>query len=244
MSLSHQSRATIFLMAEPIILHAACWPFERMPGAAVEVLTPDFLGKIEAIDRVSEVNPAVFNHNIETVPRLYRVARGRAEYTRSLALLSRVKQRAPHIVTKAGLMLGIGETIDELFDVLADLRVDFDIHRLELAVFILRNLNIHAVAQLQLLRLHGLVCYLDREDSGILSFHVERLGFQYPNNTLEGLGGRRAIGITIAFFAASGDSRNVLAAGRVCAWRVRPWWRLAGNRLPNLGNQRHSHREK
>ncbi len=95
---------------------------ERMPAAAVEVLTPDFLGNIEAIDRVSEVNPEVFNHNIETVPRLYRVARGRAEYSRSLALLSRVKQRAPHIVTKAGLMLGIGETIDELFDVLADLR--------------------------------------------------------------------------------------------------------------------------
>jgi lipoic acid synthetase len=95
---------------------------ERMPAAAVEVLTPDFLGNVEAIDRVTEVNPEVFNHNIETVPRLYRVARGRAEYSRSLALLSRVKLRAPHIVTKAGLMLGIGETIDELFDVLADLR--------------------------------------------------------------------------------------------------------------------------
>jgi lipoic acid synthetase len=95
---------------------------ERLPQAAVEVLTPDFLGKPEAIDRVIEANPAVFNHNIETVPRLYRVARGRAEYQRSLDLLERIKQRAPHIVSKAGLMLGIGETIDELFDVLADLR--------------------------------------------------------------------------------------------------------------------------
>lgn len=95
---------------------------ERLPNAAVEVLTPDFLGDPAAIDRVTEVNPAVFNHNIETVPRLYRVARGRAEYARSLELLDRVKKRAPHIVTKAGLMLGIGETIDELFDVLADLR--------------------------------------------------------------------------------------------------------------------------
>jgi lipoic acid synthetase len=95
---------------------------ERLPNATVEVLTPDFLGNSAAIDRVTEVNPAVFNHNIETVPRLYRVARGRAEYFRSLELLDRVKQRAPHIVTKAGLMLGIGETIDELFDVLADLR--------------------------------------------------------------------------------------------------------------------------
>jgi lipoic acid synthetase len=93
-----------------------------MPGAAIEVLTPDFLGNRHAIDRVTDANPAVFNHNIETVPRLYRVARGRAEYSRSLELLDRVKQRAPHIVTKAGLMLGIGETIDEVLDVLADLR--------------------------------------------------------------------------------------------------------------------------
>jgi lipoic acid synthetase len=95
---------------------------ERLPSALVEVLTPDFLGNPAAIDRVVEVNPAVFNHNIETVPRLYRVARGRAEYSRSLELLDRVKRRAPHIVTKAGLMLGIGETNDELLDVLADLR--------------------------------------------------------------------------------------------------------------------------
>lgn len=94
----------------------------RLPGAAVEVLTPDFLGDPAAIDRVIEAGPEVFNHNIETVPRLYRVARGRAEYGRSLRLLDRVKQRAPQVVTKAGLMLGVGETVDELLDVLADLR--------------------------------------------------------------------------------------------------------------------------
>ena len=90
--------------------------------AAVEVLTPDFGGNSEAIDRVIEAAPEVFNHNLETVPRLYRVVRGRAEYRRSLDLLERVKRRAPQLVTKAGLMLGIGETIDELFDVLSDLR--------------------------------------------------------------------------------------------------------------------------
>jgi lipoic acid synthetase len=94
----------------------------RLPNAAVEVLTPDFLGDLTAIDRVTDANPDVFNHNVETVPRLYRVARGRAEYGRSLGLLDRVKRRAPRVVTKAGLMLGIGETVDELFDVLADLR--------------------------------------------------------------------------------------------------------------------------
>jgi lipoic acid synthetase len=94
----------------------------RLPGAAVEVLTPDFLGDTAAIDCVTDVSPDVFNHNLETVPRLYRVARGRAEYQRSLDLLHRVKCRAPHIVTKAGLMLGIGESVDELFEVFADLR--------------------------------------------------------------------------------------------------------------------------
>jgi lipoic acid synthetase len=94
----------------------------RLPGAAVEVLTPDFLGDTAAIDAVTDAGPEVFNHNLETVPRLHRVVRGRALYPRSLALLERVKARAPHVITKAGLMLGIGETIDELFDVLADLR--------------------------------------------------------------------------------------------------------------------------
>ena len=91
-------------------------------GSAVEVLTPDFQGNTAAIDRVIEAMPEVFNHNLETVPRLYRKVRGRAEYRRSLDLLDRVKKTAPKLVTKAGLMLGIGETIDELFDVLADLR--------------------------------------------------------------------------------------------------------------------------
>jgi lipoic acid synthetase len=94
----------------------------RMPGVAVEVLTPDFLGDPIAIDAVTDASPEVFNHNLETVPRLHRVVRGRALYARSLGLLERVKCRAPHLVTKAGLMLGVGETIDELFDVLADLR--------------------------------------------------------------------------------------------------------------------------
>jgi lipoic acid synthetase len=94
----------------------------KRTGAAVEVLTPDFLGNTAAIDRVIEAQPEVFNHNLETVPRLYRVVRGRAEYRRSLDLLERVKTRSPNLVTKAGLMLGIGETISELFDVLADLR--------------------------------------------------------------------------------------------------------------------------
>ncbi|MGL4419673.1 MAG: lipoyl synthase [Gemmataceae bacterium] len=91
-------------------------------GAAVEVLTPDFLGDIAAIDVVMDAGPVVFNHNLETVPRLYRKVRGRADYRRSLDLLQHVKQRDPNMVTKTGLMLGLGETTEELFDVFADVR--------------------------------------------------------------------------------------------------------------------------
>jgi lipoyl synthase len=91
-------------------------------GAAVEVLTPDFLGDNAAIDRVIAAAPDVYNHNLETVPRLYRKVRGRAAYQRSLDLLARVRARAPKMVTKSGLMLGLGETLGELFDVFADLR--------------------------------------------------------------------------------------------------------------------------
>jgi lipoic acid synthetase len=91
-------------------------------GAAVEVLTPDFLGDRAAIDRVLDADPEVFNHNTETVPRFYKKVRGRADYQRSLDLLAYVKQRAPQRTTKSGLMLGLGETREELLDTLADLR--------------------------------------------------------------------------------------------------------------------------
>jgi lipoic acid synthetase len=92
-------------------------------GAAIEVLTPDFLGKPGAVERVAASRPEVFNHNTETVPRLYRQVRGRkSDYRWTLALLRRVKQLQPQIKTKSGLMLGLGETRDELLDTLADLR--------------------------------------------------------------------------------------------------------------------------
>ena len=96
-------------------------------GAAVEVLTPDFLGDRRAIGRVLQAQPEVYNHNMETVPRLYKKTRGRADYQRSLDLLAFIKRRAPQTVTKSGLMLGLGETTEELLEVLADLRaVDCD----------------------------------------------------------------------------------------------------------------------
>ncbi len=96
--------------------------------ASVEVLTPDFLNNPEALMRVVEAKPEVFNHNTETVPRLYRRVRGpKSDYKWTLEMLRLVKQADPEIRTKSGLMLGLGETRDELLDVLADLRgIDCD----------------------------------------------------------------------------------------------------------------------
>ena len=91
-------------------------------GAAVEVLTSDFLGNRAAISRVIESRPDVFNHNTETVPRLYHKVRRNAIYQRTLDLLAQVKEEAPEIPTKSGLMLGLGETIEEVMEVAADLR--------------------------------------------------------------------------------------------------------------------------
>ncbi|HQU47126.1 MAG TPA: lipoyl synthase [Pirellulales bacterium] len=92
-------------------------------GAAVEVLTPDFLGKLGAVERVVASLPEVFNHNTETVPRLYRRVRGpKSDYRWTLELLRRVKRIAPRIETKSGLMLGLGESREEILDALADLR--------------------------------------------------------------------------------------------------------------------------
>jgi lipoic acid synthetase len=91
--------------------------------ASVEVLTPDFIGHPEALERVIDAAPDVFNHNTETVPRLYRRVRGpKSDYRWTLELLQRVQRQNPQVRTKSGLMLGLGETRQELFDVLADLR--------------------------------------------------------------------------------------------------------------------------
>src|SRR5947207_5979680 len=92
-------------------------------GAAVEVLTPDFLGDTRAIDRVLEARPEVYNHNTETVPRLYKKVRGRADYQRSLDLLAHVKARSPEAVTKSSLMMDLGKTAEEPLGLLDILRV-------------------------------------------------------------------------------------------------------------------------
>ncbi len=96
--------------------------------ATVEVLTPDFVAHRQGLDRVIQARPDVFNHNMETVPRLYRRVRGpKSDYRWTLELLAHIKRQAPSIKTKSGLMLGLGETRDELLACLADLRsVDCD----------------------------------------------------------------------------------------------------------------------
>ena len=92
------------------------------PRATLEVLTPDFRGDETCIDRVTDAAPDVYNHNLETVPRLYPSVRIGARYPRSLALLARIKLRRPELLTKSGVMLGLGETRAELVEVLRDLR--------------------------------------------------------------------------------------------------------------------------
>jgi lipoic acid synthetase len=92
------------------------------PKGLIEVLTPDFQGKGEAIDTVTDARPDVYNHNLETIPRLYRGVRPQADYQRSLDLLKRVKARDPSIYTKSGIMVGLGETDDEVRALMEDLR--------------------------------------------------------------------------------------------------------------------------
>lgn len=100
---------------------------EYIPDVAVEVLTPDFQGREDCVATVLAANPVVFNHNIETVPRLYRRVRPGSKYDRSLKVLETAKRLRPDIPTKSGIMLGLGETREEIFEVLRDMRaIDVD----------------------------------------------------------------------------------------------------------------------
>ncbi|HZQ60724.1 MAG TPA: lipoyl synthase [Casimicrobiaceae bacterium] len=96
---------------------------EISPGTRIEVLVPDFRGRLErALAILGAAPPDVMNHNLETVPRLYREARPGSDYTHSLTLLSEFKRRFPGVPTKSGLMLGLGETDDEIIAVMRDMR--------------------------------------------------------------------------------------------------------------------------
>jgi lipoic acid synthetase len=87
----------------------------------VEVLTPDFAGDLESVDTVASAGPDVFGHNVETVERLYTVVRDKASYTRSLTILQHVRRRFPDVIVKSGLMLGLGETGEEVKSTIRDL---------------------------------------------------------------------------------------------------------------------------
>ena len=106
-----------FIFAETIRLTRA-----RVPGCRIEVLIPDFKGSESSLRTVLDAGPDVLNHNIETVPRLYRMARSGGRYPRSLELLDRSRRYRPQIATKTGIMVGLGEETDEIIGVLDDLR--------------------------------------------------------------------------------------------------------------------------
>ena len=98
------------------------------PNTSIEILTPDFLRKDGALEKVIDAKPDVFNHNLETVPRLYTSVRPGARYFHSLNLLSKVKDIDPKIFTKSGIMVGLGEDKSEVFQVMDDMRsanIDF-----------------------------------------------------------------------------------------------------------------------
>jgi lipoic acid synthetase len=95
---------------------------ERLPACRIEVLIPDFQGDEAALHTVLDARPDILNHNTETVPRLYRMARSGGRYARTLELIARARQYAPDIATKSGVMVGLGEERDELIDTFADLR--------------------------------------------------------------------------------------------------------------------------
>jgi lipoic acid synthetase len=138
------------------------------PGITVEILTPDFRGRVEtALELLSVQPPDVFNHNIETVPRLYREVRPGADYAHSLELLARFKERHPGVATKSGLMLGVGETREEIEATLAELRA--------------HNVDMVTIGQYLQPSLHHLhVCrYVTPAEFDDLRGVGERLGFRH-----------------------------------------------------------------
>lgn len=101
---------------------------QALPASRVEVLTPDFNGDLSAVARVLDAGPHVFNHNMETVERLYARVRPQANYGQSLRVLDFARRHAPQVLTKSGLMAGLGESHDEVLRLLADLRAHAGCH--------------------------------------------------------------------------------------------------------------------
>ncbi len=116
----------------------------KCPDTTIEILTPDFLRKEDALEIVIKARPDVFNHNLETVPGLYTKVRPGAKYFHSLRLLQKVKEQDPTIFTKSGIMVGLGETRDEVLQVMDDMR-SADIDFLTIGQYLQPTLKHHAV---------------------------------------------------------------------------------------------------
>lgn len=140
---------------------------ERVPGCGVEVLVPDFQGSREAMDIVIEARPDVLNHNTETVPRLYKQVRLGARFERSLEMLAYAKQKSPATPTKSGLMLGLGETLAEVRETMAELR------RHQVDIVTLGQYLRPSVKHLPIVR------YVPVEEFAALKAYGVELGFQH-----------------------------------------------------------------
>jgi len=133
MGLSHAVLTSVNRDEQPdggawVFAESLYWIRQLQPGCTVEVLIPDFRGDWNALQAVMDARPEILNHNTETVPRLYRTVRPQAKYLRSMELLQRAKRMDGEALTKSGIMLGLGETWDEILQVMDDLRAhDVDI---------------------------------------------------------------------------------------------------------------------
>ena len=117
------------------------------PNTSIEILTPDFLKKDGALEKVINAKPDVFNHNLETVPRLYPSVRPGARYFHSLSLLAKVKEVDPNIFTKSGIMVGLGESQNEIYQVMDDMR-SADIDFLTIGQYLQPTIKHHKVEKL------------------------------------------------------------------------------------------------
>ncbi len=138
------------------------------PETRIEVLVPDFRGRMEvALALINDAPPDVFNHNLETVPRIYRAVRPGSDYQHSLTLLRRFKEMHPDIITKSGIMLGLGEELPEIFAVMHDLRTH-DVDMLTVGQY-LQPSKFH----------HPVVRYVTPEEFREIELQGYRLGFQH-----------------------------------------------------------------
>jgi lipoyl synthase len=166
----------------------------RSPGTTVEVLTPDFAGNLDAVTTVVEADPDIYNHNTETVPRLYPSIRPKAVYANSLGLLRHVKALRPGMVTKSGVMVGLGESVDELLQVFRNMR-EHDIDVLTVGQY-LRPTRKHAEVQrfyrpeeFAVLREQALAMGFRHVESGALvrsSYHADEQVPTPPQKLLAG----------------------------------------------------------